>query len=156
MAERHWRWLSRLTDLGQIIYWIGGSSLLTGAIIATSAAISGLPFAMIATYGLLAVFAVLGIGTFLTFWLQRPTRLGDAHYPDSSTVGALVEQYAVNNAMRFEAEARQSAEESRRAADESRKDREQREAAERREAAWKDRVDTARKIAVMTSLAWAA
>jgi hypothetical protein len=111
-SEKRWRWLSRLTDLGQIVYWIGGSSIFAGLVVTISGAVSGLPFAEIATLGLLVIFAVMGIGTIAWGWWSRP-RSVESHQSSHAPVGSLAEQYTVESAKRFEADARRFEEESR-------------------------------------------
>jgi cell division protein FtsB len=101
------KWLSRAADLGQLFFWLGGASILGAASVGIAGYVSGLAPSTVATQALLSLFALLGIGTFLAYWWNRRKEAPSAAAPSTGTVGQLVEQYAVENARRFESEATQ-------------------------------------------------
>jgi hypothetical protein len=111
------KWFSRITNLGQWVQWAAGSSLLAGIGVAISGYLSGLAPSVIFTLALVAVFAVLGIANQAATWFNARGR-SQSVVPLSTSVGLRVEEYAVQNAMRFEAEATQAREEIRKTVDE--------------------------------------
>ena len=97
--------------MGQLVGWLGGTSLVTGFLVGVSAYVSGLAPATIITLGLLSAFAVMGTCSVVNYWILRPKSSAVPLVPNAGGVGHLVEQYAVENAKRYEIEASQLKEE---------------------------------------------
>ena len=111
MAIAFDKWLGRITGMGQLVGWLGGTSLVTGFLVGVSGYVSGLAPAAIITLGLLSAFAVMGTGSIVAYWILRPKPSPVPLVSNESGVGRLVEQYAVDNAKRYEIEASQLKEE---------------------------------------------
>lgn len=96
-----WVWVSRLSDVGQLVGWSIAGALAVGGVIARSGYLSGLPTVAIVTYALLAGASFLAIVAFGT-WLVRlqPHR---AESPQlAASAGSPLELYTVEAARKHE------------------------------------------------------
>jgi hypothetical protein len=107
-----WKWISRLTSLGQVGIWAYPAALAIALYVAHSVRRAGQPLGISVTYAILAgagVVIIVGVAAFI--WRLPPRSPQEAA---SRPFGTPSEEYAVEQARRHEAESRRLAEEAQR------------------------------------------